>query len=110
MRQSTQPPATGSTTSTAIRPDTSSSPTISKSSRPRSTLAGRTIGAVAEPGGAAGRAAVLGRPITHSLSPVLHNAAYRALGLAWEYTAIDCGTDELAAVLDQRADWQGFSL
>lgn len=53
---------------------------------------------------------MLGRPITHSLSPVLHNAAYRALGLAWEYTAIDCGTDELAAVLDQRADWQGFSL
>lgn len=32
------------------------------------------------------RAAVLGSPIAHSLSPVLHNAAYRALGLDdWEY-------------------------
>ncbi|WP_018143701.1 shikimate dehydrogenase family protein [Alloscardovia criceti] len=31
-------------------------------------------------------AAVLGSPIAHSLSPVLHNAAYRALGLTdWEY-------------------------
>ena len=28
------------------------------------------------------RAAVLGSPIAHSLSPVLHTAAYAALGLA----------------------------
>jgi shikimate dehydrogenase len=56
------------------------------------------------------RAAVLGQPIAHSLSPVLHNAAYRALGLRWEYSAIDCGVAELAGVLDQRADWVGFSL
>ena len=56
------------------------------------------------------RAAVLGRPIAHSLSPVLHNAAYRALGLSWDYTAIDCGVDEFAALLEQRADWAGFSL
>ena len=28
------------------------------------------------------RAAVLGSPIEHSLSPVLHRAAYAALGLA----------------------------
>ena len=27
------------------------------------------------------RCAVLGKPIAHSLSPVLHNAAYKALGL-----------------------------
>ncbi|PVV61337.1 shikimate dehydrogenase, partial [Bifidobacterium animalis subsp. lactis] len=27
------------------------------------------------------RCAVLGKPIAHSLSPVLHEAAYRALGL-----------------------------
>ncbi|MDQ2782091.1 MAG: shikimate dehydrogenase, partial [Actinomycetota bacterium] len=34
------------------------------------------------------RAAVLGSPVGHSLSPVLHTAAYRALGLDdWEYTA-----------------------
>ena len=33
------------------------------------------------------RAAVLGSPIEHSLSPVLHNAGYEAAGLAgWDYT------------------------
>ena len=38
------------------------------------------------------RAAVLGRPVGHSLSPVLHTAAYAALGLPdWSYTAVDCG-------------------
>lgn len=35
-------------------------------------------------------AAVLGSPIAHSLSPVLHNAAYRALGLSdWQYSRSD---------------------
>jgi shikimate dehydrogenase len=55
------------------------------------------------------RAAVLGRPIAHSLSPTLHRAAYAALGLPWSYTAIDCGVAELPAVLAARADWAGFS-
>ncbi len=41
------------------------------------------------------KAAVLGSPIAHSLSPVLHRAAYRALGLTgWTYQAIEC--DEAA--------------
>jgi shikimate-5-dehydrogenase len=57
----------------------------------------------------AARAAVLGRPVAHSLSPVLHRAAYTALGLDWSYTAIDCGVDELPDVLATRADWAGFS-
>jgi shikimate dehydrogenase len=56
-----------------------------------------------------GRAAVLGRPIGHSLSPALHRAAYAALGLNWTYDAIDCGVAELAGVLAERADWAGFS-
>jgi shikimate dehydrogenase len=55
------------------------------------------------------RAGVLGRPIGHSLSPLLHTAAYEALGLNWRYEAIDCGIDELRAVLAERADWAGFS-
>jgi shikimate dehydrogenase len=58
---------------------------------------------------AGGKAAVLGRPVTHSLSPVLHRAAYAALGLDWTYDAIDCGVDELPAVLADRPDWCGFS-
>ena len=55
------------------------------------------------------RAAVLGRPVTHSLSPVLHRAAYAELGLDWHYDTIDCGADELAGLLAQRRDWAGFS-
>jgi shikimate dehydrogenase len=45
------------------------------------------------------RAAVLGSPIAHSLSPVLHVAAYRVLGLGWSYEAIECTQPELPGVL-----------
>ena len=35
------------------------------------------------------RAAIIGDPVTHSLSPVLHRAAYAQLGLDnWSYEAI----------------------
>jgi shikimate dehydrogenase len=58
------------------------------------------------------RAAVLGSPISHSLSPVLHRAAYRALGLTgWAYEAIECDEARLPAVLDGCGqDWAGLSL
>lgn len=58
------------------------------------------------------RAAVLGHPIAHSLSPVLHRAAYAALGLdAWEYSAIDVTEEALSAVLADLDDtWAGLSL
>jgi shikimate dehydrogenase len=59
--------------------------------------------------GAARRCAVLGRPISHSLSPVLHRAAYSALGLDWTFDAVECGVEDLPAVLEHRADWAGFS-
>lgn len=43
---------------------------------------------------------MLGKPIGHSLSPVLHRAAYRALGLdGWSYTAIECDEQGLAGLL-----------
>jgi shikimate dehydrogenase len=45
------------------------------------------------------RAAVLGSPIAHSLSPALHSAAYRILGLAWTYEAIECDEAALPALL-----------
>jgi len=58
------------------------------------------------------RAAVLGSPIAHSLSPVLHRAAYAALGLTdRRYEAIELAEQELAgfmATLD--ASWSGLSL
>jgi len=57
------------------------------------------------------RAAVLGHPIGHSLSPVLHLAAYAALGLDWSYERIDVTPDGLAALLDSLDDsWAGLSL
>lgn len=56
------------------------------------------------------KAAVLGRPIAHSLSPVLHRAAYRALGLAWTFDAIEVGVDELAPLLASSGpEWAGFA-
>jgi len=57
------------------------------------------------------RAAVLGHPIAHSLSPVLHRAAYAELGLDWEYERIDVTGDSLAPFLDSLdATWAGLSL
>jgi shikimate dehydrogenase len=58
------------------------------------------------------RAAVLGHPVGHSLSPLLHNAAHRALGLAdWTYEAIDCAESDLPALLaGSGAEWAGFSV
>jgi shikimate dehydrogenase len=44
--------------------------------------------------------AVLGSPIMHSLSPVLHRAAYAELGLrGWEYRAVECTPGQLPATL-----------
>ncbi len=59
------------------------------------------------------RAAVAGMPIAHSLSPVLHRAAYRALGLHWDYTAIECDEStfgDLIARVRTEPGWVGLSL
>lgn len=57
------------------------------------------------------RAAVLGRPVAHSLSPLLHRAAYAALGLDWRYDAVDVGADELEEFLaGLDGTWAGLSL
>jgi shikimate dehydrogenase len=58
------------------------------------------------------RAAVVGRPITHSLSPLLHRAAYAALGLDdWSYDALDIGAEELPELLAGLGEeWRGFSV
>ncbi|MFF7332309.1 shikimate dehydrogenase [Streptomyces sp. NPDC008150] len=58
------------------------------------------------------RAAVLGSPIAHSLSPVLHRAAYAELGLTdWSYDLFD--VDEAALpgfVAGLGPEWAGLSL
>lgn len=57
------------------------------------------------------RCGVLGDPISHSLSPVLHRAAYAALELPWEYEAHRVAADELASFVQGRGpEWQGLSL
>ncbi|MEU4067850.1 shikimate dehydrogenase [Streptomyces wedmorensis] len=61
---------------------------------------------------AARRAAVLGSPIAHSLSPVLHRAAYAELGLDdWSYERFE--VDEAALpgfVAELDRSWAGLSL
>jgi shikimate dehydrogenase len=45
-------------------------------------------------------AAVIGHPVRHSLSPVLHNAAFAAVGLDWVYLALDVAPGQAAAAVD----------
>ena len=55
--------------------------------------------------------AVLGSPIAHSLSPLLHRAAAAAVGIApFSYDRIETAEDDLAPFLDARADLRGLSL
>jgi shikimate dehydrogenase len=58
------------------------------------------------------RAAVLGSPIGHSLSPALHAAGYAALGLSdWSYERFQLEAAELPGfVAGLDADWRGLSL
>ena len=58
------------------------------------------------------RAAVIGRPVGHSLSPVLHRAAHAALGLpGWTYDTLDLGAEDLPVLLAGLGeDWRGFSV
>src|SRR4051794_31368341 len=58
------------------------------------------------------RCAVLGSPIGHSLSPLLHRTAYDVLGLAgWTYDAVEvdeAGLGDFLVGLDDT--WRGLSL
>jgi len=57
------------------------------------------------------KAAVLGSPISHSLSPLLHTIAYSEFGLECEYTRIDVKSGELSGFLENCGPtWSGFSL
>lgn len=57
------------------------------------------------------RAAVLGSPISHSLSPTLHRTAYKFLGIDGQYEAVDVdavGLRDFITSLDE--SWTGLSL
>jgi shikimate dehydrogenase len=47
---------------------------------------------------------IIGSPVRHSLSPALHNAAFRSLGLDWAYLAFEVAAgDGAAAIAGARA-------
>lgn len=58
------------------------------------------------------RAAVIGSPIDHSLSPVLHNTGYAELGLDdYSYTRIECKQDSVAELINRLDEsWVGLSV
>ncbi|MDN8623504.1 shikimate dehydrogenase [Corynebacterium sp. 23_3061] len=57
-------------------------------------------------------AAVLGDPIQHSLSPVLHDNGFRAAGLEnWSYERIRCPKGELKSTINSVGpEYEGFSV
>ncbi len=62
-------------------------------------------------GAEARRCAVIGSPVAHSLSPVLHRAAYDALGLPWRYDAVEVTAQSLPAFLAGLGpQWRGLSV
>lgn len=59
-----------------------------------------------------GKAAVLGSPVEHSLSPVLHGAGYEAAGLeGWTYERIECDAEQLPGIVGGAGEeYRGFSV
>lgn len=59
------------------------------------------------------RAAVIGDPAEHSLSPAIHRAGYEAVGLDWRYEAITVAPEELdgfIASVKTDHSWAGLSV
>jgi shikimate dehydrogenase len=51
--------------------------------------------------------ALLGRPVAHSLSPRMHNAAFAAMGIGATYVALDCTAATLPALVTVLTDGGG---
>ncbi|MBB1484713.1 shikimate dehydrogenase [Tessaracoccus sp. MC1865] len=59
------------------------------------------------------RAAVIGDPAEHSLSPAIHRAGYHANGLVWRYDAVTVTPEELDGFVRARLNdpaWAGLSV
>lgn len=54
-------------------------------------------------GGAVALVGLVGQPVSHSLSPRLHEAAYTALGLDWRYLAFDVPEERFVAAVEGAA-------
>ncbi len=55
---------------------------------------------MSQPTGSTRLAAVIGDPVRHSLSPLLHNTAFAALDLDWVYVALEVGAGHTAEALE----------
>lgn len=55
---------------------------------------------------------LLGSPVSHSISPAMHNEAFQQLGLDYAYLAFDVGTDNLKTAVDglRTLGVRGFNL
>ncbi|MFM8602223.1 MAG: shikimate dehydrogenase [Actinomycetota bacterium] len=53
------------------------------------------------------RAAVIGSPVSHSLSPAIHRASFASLGVDWTYGAVECRAEEVGGFL-AAAPGEGF--
>ncbi|KGG14510.1 MULTISPECIES: shikimate dehydrogenase [unclassified Prochlorococcus] len=62
--------------------------------------------------GKTGLIGLLGSPVNHSLSPVIHNAALTALNLNWRYLAFPCNADDLELALKglRRINCKGLNI
>ncbi len=58
------------------------------------------------------RVGLLGWPVTHSVSPAMHNAAFRALGLDWRYDLLPVPPDRFAEEVARltAAGYRGFNV
>lgn len=53
---------------------------------------------------------VVGNPIEHSLSPLIHQVAYKNLGLDWQYDRCLVAKGELRDFIDQHSYYSGLSV
>ena len=55
---------------------------------------------------------LLGNPVSHSLSPVIHNAALKEMGLDWCYVAMSCESQNLNIVTKalRELNYQGLNI
>ncbi|MCI9442984.1 MAG: shikimate dehydrogenase [Ruminococcus sp.] len=55
---------------------------------------------------------LLGSPVAHSISPMMHNEAFQQLGLDYAYLAFDVGTDKLEKAVEglRALNVRGFNL
>lgn len=56
--------------------------------------------------------AVIGNPITHSLSPLLHRSVFKQLKLDAEFSKVECVGDELSNLINRlkAGDWNGINV